>query len=38
MSENWRESILGTDGADLSISGISMYQPFDGMMEMKVVM
>lgn len=37
MSENLSDSIMGRDGDDLSISGITTYQPFDGMMELKVV-
>lgn len=34
MSVNLKESTIGTD---LSINGIAMYQPFDGLAEMKVV-
>lgn len=37
MSENLSDSIMGRDGDDLSISGITTYQPVDGMMELKVV-
>lgn len=37
ISENLTDSIMGTDGGRLSISGIATYQPFDGMMELKVV-
>lgn len=37
MSENLSNSIMGRDGDDLSISGIATYQPWDGMMELKVV-
>ncbi|KAM1708872.1 hypothetical protein COP1_001828 [Malus domestica] len=37
VSENLMESMVGTDGGDLSISGIAAYQPFDGMTELKVV-
>ncbi|KAL5744422.1 hypothetical protein ACOSQ2_027538 [Xanthoceras sorbifolium] len=36
--ENLTDSIMGTNGGDLSISGIAMYQPCDGMMELKVAM
>ncbi|CAN6709716.1 unnamed protein product [Malus baccata var. baccata] len=36
VSENLMESMVGTDGGDLSISGIAAYQPFDGMTELKV--
>nr|QEI21535.1 aminocyclopropane-1-carboxylic acid synthase [Litchi chinensis] len=38
MSKNLTDSIMGINGGDLSISGVAMYQPFDGMMEMKVAM
>lgn len=38
MSENLSDSIMGRDGDDLSISGIATYQPWDGMMELKVAM
>lgn len=38
ISENMRDSILGREGGELSISGIAAYQPFDGMPELKVVM
>ncbi|KAM5557157.1 putative aminotransferase ACS12 [Rosa sericea] len=38
VSENWTESILGTNGGDLSIAGIAAYQPFDGFTELKVAM
>lgn len=38
VSENLSDSIMGRDGDDLSISGITTYQPFDGMMELKVAM
>ncbi|OMO97994.1 Aminotransferase, class I/classII [Corchorus olitorius] len=38
MSENLRDSIMGGEGADLSISGIATYQPFDGTMELKMAM
>ncbi|KAM2533251.1 hypothetical protein PS1_001766 [Malus domestica] len=37
VSENLMESMVGTDGGDLSISGIAAYQPFDGMTKLKVV-
>ncbi|CDP16331.1 unnamed protein product [Coffea canephora] len=33
LAENAKESILGQD---MSISGIATYQPFDGLMELKV--
>ncbi|XP_050153067.1 probable aminotransferase ACS12 isoform X3 [Malus sylvestris] len=36
VSENLMESMVGTDGGDLSISGIAAYQPFDGMTKLKV--
>ncbi|MBA0763849.1 hypothetical protein Gotri_013249 [Gossypium trilobum] len=36
LAENAREAILG-NGKELSISGIAPYQPFDGLMEFKVV-
>ena len=37
--ENAKEAILGRGGScsELSISGISSYQPFDGLMDLKVV-
>ncbi|KAK3220903.1 hypothetical protein Dsin_014873 [Dipteronia sinensis] len=38
VSENLTDSIMGTNGGDLSISSIAMYQPFDGMLELKVAM
>ncbi|XP_031258242.1 probable aminotransferase ACS12 isoform X1 [Pistacia vera] len=38
VSENLTDSIMGSDGGDLSISGIAAYKPFDGMTEMKVAM
>ena len=37
MSANVRESLVGTDDVNLSIHGITMYQPFDGLEEMKTV-
>ncbi|KAF2315733.1 hypothetical protein GH714_040267 [Hevea brasiliensis] len=37
MAKNLRDSIVGTDGDDLNINGITTYQPFDGLMELKVV-
>ncbi|KAK6262218.1 hypothetical protein QUC31_008034 [Theobroma cacao] len=38
MLENLRDSIMGREGGDLSISGIATYQPFDGTMELKLAM
>nr|AJT35550.1 1-aminocyclopropane-1-carboxylic acid synthase [Hevea brasiliensis] len=38
MAKNLRDSIVGTDGDDLNINGITTYQPFDGLMELKVAM
>ncbi|KAG2711151.1 hypothetical protein I3760_04G063700 [Carya illinoinensis] len=38
FSENAKDSVIGSDGGDLSISGIAAYQPFDGLMELKVAM
>lgn len=35
LAENAKDSIIG---GDLSIRGIATYQPFDGLMEMKVEM
>lgn len=32
-----KDSVIGSDGGDLSISGIAAYQPSDGLMEFKVV-
>ncbi len=37
MAKNLRDSIMGTDGGDLNILGIATYQPFDGLMELKVI-
>lgn len=37
MANNLRDSVVGTDGGDLNIHGIATYQPFDGLMELKVV-
>lgn len=37
FSENLTNSIIGTDGGDLNISGIAAYQPLDGLTELKVV-
>lgn len=40
LAENARDSIIGgggSGGGELSISGIATYQPFDGLMELKVV-
>jgi aminotransferase len=39
MVENARDAILGggRSGGELSIGGIASYQPFDGLMELKVV-
>lgn len=34
--ENARDSIVG-DGGELSIKGIATYQPFDGLLSLKVV-
>ncbi|KAL5570045.1 hypothetical protein UlMin_026620 [Ulmus minor] len=36
VSDNFTNSILGTDGGKLNISGIAAYQPFDGLFELKV--
>ena len=36
LAENGKEAILG-NGKEQSISGIATYQPFDGLMEFKVV-
>ncbi|XP_059452068.1 probable aminotransferase ACS12 [Corylus avellana] len=38
VSENLEDSVMGSDGGDLSICGIAAYQPHDGMMEFKVAM
>ncbi|KAF5743583.1 putative aminotransferase ACS12 -like protein [Tripterygium wilfordii] len=38
FSENLMSSIMGSRDDDLSISGIATYQPFDGLMELKVAM
>ncbi|GMY17439.1 probable aminotransferase ACS12 [Fagus crenata] len=38
LSENMKDSVIGTEGGDLSISGIAPYQPCDGLMELKVAM
>ncbi|OAY30458.1 probable aminotransferase ACS12 [Manihot esculenta] len=38
MANNLRDSVVGTDGGDLNIHGIATYQPFDGLMELKVAM
>lgn len=38
LSENTKDSVMGRDGGDLSISGIAPYQPSDGLMEFKVAM
>lgn len=39
LVENAREAILGGggSGSELSISGIASYQPFDGLMDLKMV-
>ncbi|CAK7337110.1 unnamed protein product [Dovyalis caffra] len=37
MVENLTEAMVGRDGDDLSINGIATYQPFDGLMELKVL-
>lgn len=37
MSENLTDTITGREGGELSISGIATYQPFDGLIEFKVV-
>lgn len=41
MDENWRESLLGGGighgDEELSISEIATYQPYDGLMELKLV-
>ena len=37
MVENVREAMVGRDDEHLSINGIAAYQPFDGLMELKVV-
>ncbi|XP_062073312.1 probable aminotransferase ACS12 isoform X2 [Humulus lupulus] len=36
VSGNLTNSIIGTNGGDLNISGIAAYQPFDGLTELKV--
>ncbi|KAJ4951709.1 hypothetical protein NE237_028541 [Protea cynaroides] len=37
LAENVKDSIVGAEGGgDLSICGIATYQPFDGLMELKV--
>ncbi|GAV61862.1 Aminotran_1_2 domain-containing protein [Cephalotus follicularis] len=36
MTENLKDSIMGSDGGDLSISGIATYQPSDGLVELKM--
>ncbi|KAJ7975585.1 1-aminocyclopropane-1-carboxylate synthase [Quillaja saponaria] len=38
LLENVKDSIMGTDGHTLSISGIASYQPFDGLWELKMAM
>ncbi|CAI0404319.1 unnamed protein product, partial [Linum tenue] len=38
MKENLMDSLMGGDGAELSINGMATYQPFDGLMELKVAM
>ncbi|XP_022737782.1 probable aminotransferase ACS12 isoform X2 [Durio zibethinus] len=38
MSENLSDSMMGREGGDLSISGITTYQPVDGTMELKLAM
>lgn len=35
VSENWDGSII--NGGELGINGIATYQPFDGLMDLKVV-
>lgn len=37
LSENLNDSVIGSNGGELSITGIAGYQPFDGLMELKVV-
>ena len=36
--ENRRKAIVGGGAEELSISGIATYQPFDGLMKLKVVL
>ncbi|KAK1286870.1 putative aminotransferase ACS12 [Acorus calamus] len=36
LKENLSDSLLGSDGGGLSISGIATYQPFDGLMDFKI--
>ncbi|KAM3736429.1 hypothetical protein ACB098_10G163000 [Castanea mollissima] len=38
LSENTKESVMGRDGGDLSISRIAPYQPSDELVEFKVAM
>ncbi|XP_054820637.1 probable aminotransferase ACS12 [Prosopis cineraria] len=38
LSANVKESLIGTDDVSLSINGITMYQPFDGLEELKMAM
>ncbi|XP_028797461.1 probable aminotransferase ACS12 [Neltuma alba] len=38
LSANVKESLIGTDDVNLSINGIAMYQPFDGLEEMKMAL
>lgn len=37
VSKNVTNSILGIDGGNLNISGIASYQPFDGLIHLKLV-
>lgn len=37
MSENLNNSVIGGDGGDLGVADLATYQPFDGLMELKVV-
>ncbi|KAK8521343.1 hypothetical protein V6N13_077452 [Hibiscus sabdariffa] len=36
--ENLKDSMMGSDDADLNINGIATYQPFDGTLELKLVL
>ncbi|XP_015877869.3 probable aminotransferase ACS12 [Ziziphus jujuba] len=38
VSKNVTNSILGIDGGNLNISGIASYQPFDGLIHLKLAM
>ncbi|XP_042970723.1 probable aminotransferase ACS12 [Carya illinoinensis] len=38
LSENLKDSVIGSHGGYLSISGIVAYRPFDGLMELKGAM